>query len=1062
MDLIKLAIKRPTAIMAAVFMIIAFGVVAMETIPIQLTPDVRRPVLQVTTWWPGAAPTEVEKEITNQLEEELTGLEGLEILSSSSQVGRSRITLEYQVGQNMERAFMLLSNRLGSVSDLPFEAKEPRIRTSGSDDRPIARFAITRMEGNTRGIETYGDFVEDVVTERLERVPGVSQISASGGSQKELQIIVEPTQMARYGLTVPKVIAAIRGANASITAGAVDEGKRRYIVRTDADTDTIERVREIVLHTSIDQPRGRVATVKVGDIAKVEFGYKEPSSRRRFNGKPMIRLNAIRDQGANVIETMDGIYEAVKDLNENALPSEQLVLKQFYDETTYIRSAINLVHQNIYIGGVLAALILLIFLRSIRATLIVSLAIPVSVVGAFVAMAMLGRSINVISLAGIAFAVGMVVDAAIVVQENIYRHRQDGNSAPDAAYNGAKQVWGAVLASALTTVVVFVPLLTLNLQAGQLFRDIAVAISVAVSLSLLVSITVIPALSQRLLRNSATGSDKKLSLPGIDHIGRGFVRAALAIIRFNITYRTASICVVLVVCSLTAISTFLFLPKLDYLPDGNRNFVIGRLSPPPGYNLKSTYAMAERIENEVKPLWVSVSGPEAVPGQPPKISDFFFIAARNFMLIGAKSTDQIRAQELEPVLNKPIFQEPGTRGFVYQASIFGRRIGGSRTINLDISGPDLDAVLDTARRADDLVGRAMPRREGTRVRPRPGLQLAGPEIRLLPDQTKIARAGLTARDFGQTVDVLNEGAKVLEINLGSKRLDLTLKGPDRTDKTTQGIGNLPVVTGNGTIVPVSSLSDIDVTSGPVEIRHLDRARTITLQIKPSRKLPLETAIDTIKKDVVGALVKEGLPPGTKIGMSGAADQLSTTWEGMKFNLMIALVIVYLVMAVLFESFVYPLIIMLSVPLATAGGVGGLALVSAFQPQQLDMMTMLGFVILIGIVVNNAILLVDQTLQHVRLDKMAAHDAIMRASKNRMRPIFMSTLTSVFGLLPLVIFAGAGSELYKGLGSVVLGGLTLSAVLTLLIIPPLLALLLGRKEAAESEGQPVDAAPTPAE
>ena len=249
-------------------------------------------------------------------------------------------------------------------------------------------------------------------------------------------------------------------------------------------------------------------------------------------------------------------------------------------------------------------------------------------------------------------------------------------------------------------------------------------------------------------------------------------------------------------------------------------------------------------------------------------------------------------------------------------------------------------------------------------------------------------------------------------------------------------------------MPVSSLSQIDVTSGPIEIRHLDRARTVTLQIRPSRKIPLETAIKSIKKDVVNVLTEEGLPPGLKIGLSGAADQLSATWEGMKFNLLISIVVVYLVMAVLFESFVYPLIIMLSVPLATAGGVGGLALVNAFQPQQLDMMTMLGFVILIGIVVNNAILLVDQTLQHVRMDNMLPQAAIMRASRNRMRPIFMSTLTSVFGLLPLVIFAGAGSELYRGLGSVVLGGLSLSAILTLLIIPPLMSLFLGRKAITE--------------
>jgi len=1051
MDIIKLAINRPTAIMAAVLMVIALGLVAMRTIPIQLTPDVRRPVLEVTTWWAGTAPAEVEREITNRMEEEMTGLEGLEIMTSRSELGRSRITLEFHVGQDMDRAFTLLSNRVNSVSDLPSEASEPRIRTSGSDDVPIARMAITRLPGNTRGIETYGDFVTDVVLERLERVPGVSQTSASGGSEQELQVIIEPHQLARFGLTVPKVLAALRGANASITAGAVDEGKRRYIVRTDSETSSIDRVLDVVLHTSYDTATGRLVMVKVRDIGAVEFGYKEPTTRRRFNGEPMIRMNVIRDTGANVIETMRGIRTALAELNANALPQQKLKIEQFYDETTYINSAIDLVHQNIYVGGTLAVLILLIFLRSIRATLVVSLAIPVSVIGAFVAMALLGRSINVISLAGIAFAVGMVVDAAIVVLENIYRHRQEGQSAKEAAYNGARQVWGAVLASALTTVVVFIPMLVLELQTGQLFRDIAVAISVAVSLSLLVSVTVIPALSQRLLRSDSIDNGKAVRLPIIDDFARWFVDTVLSIIRFTIRFRTLSIAVVLLVCGVTGAATYLFLPKLDYLPDGNRNFVIGRITPPPGYNLKSTYRVAAEIENAVKPLWVSVSGPKEEEGKLPKITAFFFIAARTFTLIGAKTRDVTRAGELVPVLREAIFREPGNRGFVNQSSIFNRHIGGARVINMDISGPDLERILDAARRADDKIGQALPRRKGTQVRPRPGLQLAAPEIRIVPDLTRIASAGLTAREFGQTIDVLNEGMKVLEINVGSKRMDLTLKGPDRTDKTTQGINSLPVVTGTGKIVPAASLSDITVTAGPAEIRHLDRTRTITLQIRPTKALPLESAIDIIKKDVVGALKKEGLPPDIKISLSGAADGLTKTWHAMQFNLAIAVVIVYLVMAVLFESFLFPLIIMLSVPLATAGGVGGLALLNTYVLQPLDMLTMLGFVILIGIVVNNAILLVDQTLQHLRNDGMSPEDAIMRASRNRMRPIFMSTLTSVAGLLPLMIFPGAGSELYRGLGSVVVGGLTLSAVLTLTIVPPLLSLLLG-KQAEKSAGE----------
>lgn len=1062
MNIIALAIKRPMAVVAGVMMLVVLGLAAMRTIPIQLTPDVTRPLLVVLTYWRGVAPVEVEREITNRIEQELAGIEGLEVISSQSQLGRSRISLEFNVEQNMDRAFMLVSNRLNGVTGLPEEATEPRIRTSTSDDVPIARFAITRTADNQTPIETYGDFVTDIVVDRLERVPGVSQISASGGNGRELQVVVEPDALARYKLTVPKVIQALRGANASITGGAVDEGKRRYIVRTDSDTSSIDLVKKVVLSTFFDAARQQLVTVTVGDVAHVQFGYEESASQRRFNGQPMIRLNAIRETGANVIATMDGLRSAAAELNKTTLADEKLKMELFYDETVYITSAISLVQQNIYIGGTLAALILLLFLRSMRATLIISIAIPVSVIGAFVAMALLGRSLNVISLAGIAFSVGMVVDAAIVVLENIYRYREKGEPSDRAALLGAKQVWGAILASALTTVAVFAPLLILQLQAGQLFRDIAVAISVSVLLSLLVSVTVIPVLAKHLLAKGADSQAyKKLRLPLIDPLAAAFVNGVLKVIEKIISRKPLAAILALVICGGTGFGTIYLLPKLDYLPDGNRNFVFGRIQPPPGFNLETTSAVAERIENSVRPLWSRVSGEESEPGQPPKIANFFFLAFRNFTLVGASSVDITRAGELVPVIRKTVFNEPGMRGIIAQSSIFGRQIGGSRVINLDISGENLEEILEVARDADQMVRRALPRKDGHQVRPRPGLEIDAPEVRILPDLQRLAAAELTARDLGQTIDVLNEGARVLEINVGSKRMDLTLKGPDNVVNSTQGIDNLPIVTGTGVIVPAKSLANIEVTVGPGEIRHIERTRTVTLQIRPAKKVPLETAIATLQTEVFDKLRAQGIPSNIKLSLSGAADNLTQTWNALKLNLLVAVVIVYLVMAVLFESLLFPIVIMFSVPLATAGGVAGLAVLNTQIDQPLDMMTMLGFVILIGIVVNNAILLVDQTLQHLRIDGMTPNNAILAATRSRMRPIFMSTLTSIFGLLPLVVFPGAGSELYRGLGSVVVGGLSLSAVLTLAIIPLLLAVLLKAPSKSEAPTQTA-LAPEPAE
>ncbi|MDP7599940.1 MAG: efflux RND transporter permease subunit, partial [Rhodospirillales bacterium] len=421
--------------------------------------------------------------------EALTGLDGLEEIASSSRDGLSRIRLEFSIDTNLDRALMLIGNALTNISGIPDEAKQPRIRTRDSEDNPIAWFVINKLPDNKKDIQTYGAFLEDFLADRLERIPGIALANVFGGKRRELQIVVDPQKLARFSLAVPDVITAMRNANASVSAGVVEEGKRRYIVRTDNALINEERIENLIVRTQVDQSTGRIARVRVSDVAKVSFSFKKAHTYILNNGNKSIVSNVVRDTGVNVIKVMENVRAAVKELNEGALRQAGLVLRQVHDDTVYINSAIDLVQQNILVGGLLAALILMLFLRSIRATVIISLAIPVSVVGSFVAMAALGRSINVISMAGIAFAVGMVVDAAIVVLENIFRLRQQGNSPFEAALYGAKQVWGAVFVSALTTVMVFVPILVMKLEVGQLFRDIAVAISVAVLLSLIVSIT---------------------------------------------------------------------------------------------------------------------------------------------------------------------------------------------------------------------------------------------------------------------------------------------------------------------------------------------------------------------------------------------------------------------------------------------------------------------------------------------------------------------------------------------------------------------------------------------
>ena len=1052
MNIIRLAIERPIAIVALVLMIMLFGYVALQRIPIQMAPDVRQPVIIVKTNWPGAAPQEVEREIVNPQEDELKGLEGVKKMTSRALSNSGEITLEFGADINFDRALLLVANRLDRVSGYPEEADEPVLSTSGTEDNAIAWFVITRLEGNTADMTSYGNFLADVVQERIERIEGVAGVNIFGETEREMSITITPESLARYGMTVSEVLRALRAANASITGGEVEEGKRRYVVRTEGDLNTVRLVEDVVLRSDGAGGSGGVGRVTLRDIATVSIGYKEARARLRMMNEPALAFNITREQGANVIETMKEVRAVVAELDAGPIKRQGLKLEQVYDETDYINASIDLVRENIIYGGILAILVLMLFLRSWRPTAVVAMAIPVSVIGSFVAMAALGRSLNVVSLAGIAFAVGMVVDAAIVVLENIFRLRQEGKSRAEAAYYGAQQVWPAVLVSSLTTVMVFIPILIMDLEVGQLFRDIAVAISVSVMLSLLVAVTLIPALANGLLKGAA--SDKGgVRLPVIDDFAGWFVKLWTGYARFVVRNKGFAVIFIGALVAIAGIVSILIMPKLDYLPKGNRNLVFGIVMPPAGYNLDTNEGIARNVAEATKRYWARGAYKEINKPEDQKIERFFYVARLGSMFMAATHVNPRMAGELEEIIEGPARAEPGVFAFMFQPSLFGRSIGSGRSIDVEIAGPDLETIYAVGRDVFFATREIMPPSQGNRIRPRPSLTLGEPEVRVTPDRVRLSDNGLSARDLGESIDAFNDGVRVAEITVEGKRIDLTLKGPEIAEQSTQAIRSLPVVTSDGRIVPVGSLADVQETTGPTEIQRIDRSRTMTVSVTPKDSMPLEEATELIEEKVLAPLRAKGLPDGVRFHIGGSADKLAETWNHMQLDLLLALIIVFLVMAVLFESFLYPWVVMLTVPVAAAGGLGGLALLNTYVPQSLDMLTMLGFVILIGIVVNNAILLVHQTLFHIREDGMDANTAIETATRNRIRPIFMSTLTSVFGMLPLVAFPGAGSELYRGLGAVVLGGLSLSAVLTMAIVPPMMSITVGiierrRQRAAE--------------
>ena len=1033
---IKIAIERPIAVLALIMLTVLFGVVALRNIPIQMSPDIEKPILEVRVTWPGASPEDVDREIVGRLESELAGLNGVEELVSSSRRGRAAVTLTYSVTQDMDRALVLLLSKLSSVSGLPSDARTPEVRTSNSDDSPIARLALVAKPGQTVDLEGLGNFLETQIVEPLGRVNGVSEVTFNGGGNKEMRIFIDPAKLTFYRITLTEVIDALRNSSSMMSVGSVTEGKRTYAVRAEAVNYTPDAAGKIVLRTDVSAT-GTLVPLLLSDIATIRLQSTQRSSYRRLNGEEAVIINALRAPGVNVVETMERLRAEIDVLNESVLDARDLDLRVVYDETKYIASAIDLVQQNIFVGGLLALGVLMLFLRSILPTIIVFAAIPVSVIGTFVAIAWLGLSINVISLAGLAFAVGMVVDASIVSLENIFRLRQRGMSADAAAYHGARQVWAPILGSALTTVIVFIPVLLLMLPVGQLFRDIGIAISVSVLISVVVSVTVIPSLASRLLRGAPDRYTRLIGIPVLDHLARGFAAMMVGYARTMVKRSLLGLVVVALVVAGAVGFSARFMPQLDYLPDGNANFAFGRIFTPPGYSMEETLRIAEKMESAARPLWQG----EVEEGGPPAIERFFFVAFSGGAFAGASAKDPSRVAELQLVLSRPIFSEPGTGAFVRQASLFGRSVGGSRSIRIDISGPSREAVLPFAFRVNERLAELFPRTEGNQVRALPNLDNGAPQIRITPDLASLARAGVSVRDVTTAVDVFNDGANVIQIPIAGELIDLVLAGEDASKLTAAQLGDIPIVTRSGSVLKLGQLTRIEIISAPQQIRRIGGSQAISMRLRPTEKLPLEQAVDIIETQLVAEIRQSASEAGVSISLSGAASALDATWQAMKANVMIALGVIFLLMVVLLRNFVLPLIILTAVPVAGAGGIAGLALLNLYIRQPLDMLTMLGFVILTGVVVNNAILMIEQAMLHIREEGMNVADAVVEATRNRVRPIFMSTLTSLFGLVPLVIFPGAGAELYRGLGVVVFGGLGLSTLATLIIVPPLLFMAL---------------------
>jgi len=1008
--LTKISLSNPVAVIVVCILIAIFGSISLSRLPIQLTPEIDRPEITIRTYWRAAAPNEVESEIVEPQEDVLRSVPSLLKMKSSANFGSSFVNLQFGIGTDMNRALIEVMNRLNQVPRYPVDAEEPIISVGGdSFDKIIGWWVIVPGPENPRPIESYQDFIEDTVITRLERVPGVSNIGSFGGRKHEVRITFDPYKAANIGLDLTQISSEL-GSNSDISAGLNEVGRRQYTLRFSGKYD-VSALGDLVLQWRSGKP------IRLKDIAYIELTMVDPSSILHENGGPAIAINASPESGVNVLQVMHDLKAAVKELSENELDRADLTMFVDYDESEYINSSIGMVRNNLILGILLAVVVLWWFLRKFRATLIVALSIPLCLFCAFMVLDFNGRTLNIISLAGLAFATGMVLDAAIVVLENIFRQREAGRHGDEASMRGVSQVWGALLASTATTVAIFMPVVFLQDEAGQLFSDLAITISGAVIASLLVAITVLPTAAANWVKGHAIE----------DHHQQWWSWISDHIMNWTDTSkkRWTWVSILTVVPLMLAL---VLIPPADYLPEGKKNFFDGFLSTPPGMGMDNA------IEELVSVIDLRFD-PYLKGDKQPQISSYFMGMARGYgVFFGGQVSDPSRMDEFLDLINSEIIAGfPDTFGFANRWPLFGGSRGG-RQVEIDLSSDSFASLINAGRAGFSAVMQEMP---GANVRPLPGLELAEPEIRLIPDDRKIAEVGWNRSKMATVIRAMGDGAFLGEYFDGARRYNVIMRAEEW--ETPEELASLPVATANGEIQTLGELTQVTRTAGPSQIRRIDRKRTLTLLVTPPANMAMEEAMDVIK-DKVGPVILDNMPINGSITYRGTAEALNDALKSMSGSFILAIVILYLLISALFRSFVDSLLVVLTLPMATVGGIIALRLMDlalfASGGQKMDLLTMIGFVILLGLVVNNAILLVYRARDAER-EGMSRKDAVNSAVHLRLRPILMSTMTSIFGMLPLMLIPGSGTELYRGMASVIVGGMLVSTLFTLILLPSLL-------------------------
>ena len=1053
MQIVEFATRRRVTILMVTVAVVLFGFVSLTRLKLNLLPDLSYPTLTVRTDLPGAAPLELETLITRPIEESVGIIRNVRSVRSVSRAGQADVILEFAWGTDMDLAGIDVREKI-DLLQLPLEASRPILLRFDPSTEPVMRYAFVDSEeyaqaspgesGTVERLKTLRRFADDRLKPDLESVDGSAAVKVSGGYEDEIQIFVDQGKLAQLNLSIEMIAQRLREENVNLSGGRLEQGTQRFLVRTLNEFGSVQEMADAIIANIDDKP------VYLRDVATVTSGYKDREAITRLNGRESVELAIYKEGDANTVQLAAGIRERVEELGKSLPAGTGLTL--VYDQSKFISSAIGEVREAAIIGGILAILVLYLFLRDARATLITGLAIPVSVIGTFVLMYMFDLSLNIMSLGGIALAVGMLVDNAVVVLENIVRHREEGRPRVEAARLGTSEVGTAITAATLTSVAVFFPMVFITGIAGQLFRDQALTVSFSLLFSLVVAMTLVPMLAagkpeypvpdperqpgragrglahllagkRWLATRVSDGMAWLLGWPaGWTQSGFAAVqRAYLPALRWSLENRGR----VMLISLAVLLATAALVPRLgsELIPQLSQGEFIADLRLAPGTPLEQTdRAMAAAQADAMQLDDVALS--YAVTGTGNRLDASPTDAGENTGRLSVTLKPGAGPDEESAAIDALRAQFESLAGVQYQFSkpaLFSF----ASPLEVTITGYDLERL----RSAAEQVRFAM-QASPTFSDIKSTVEAGNPEIQIVFDQERAAQLGITVRELADRVVSSVRGDVATRYKLREKKIDVLVRSVNTRASSVEEIRSLIVNPGSDRPLPLSAVAEVTVATGPAEIRRTRQQRVaiVTANLASgdfgSAVAELGGIVDSIE-----------MPVGTSATVSGQSDDMAESFRSLQFTMLLAVFLVYLVMASQFESLLHPFVILLTIPLALTGSVWAMFLTGT----TVNVVAYIGLIMLAGIVVNQSIVLIDAVNQARERGK-AKHDAIIEAARLRLRPIVITKLTTILGLLPMAIGLGEGAEIRKPMAITVIGGVAVASFFTLLVIPVVYSLL----------------------